>query len=191
MKLFHKIRKWLSRLLGGAALMVAVDSPGLRVVSKGWFDVECVNPDGSIAWRDRAYNGTTTGGLNHMLGVEFNSVAQITTWYLGLVDNASFSAFALADTMASHAGWLENATYSNGTRPQWTPLSVAAGVITNSSLVAFSINGSCTIKGLFLCSNNTISGTSGTLWATGAFAGGNQVLTNGQTLNVTYNTTLA
>ena len=59
-------------------------------------------------------------GLNHILETEFHSGAQVTTWYIGLVDNAGFSAFANADTMASHAGWAESSAYTEANRPTWT-----------------------------------------------------------------------
>jgi hypothetical protein len=151
----------------------------------GWFDVECVNADGSIAWRDSFPNGTTTGGLTDRLNVAFAAAAQHTQWFLGLIDNSGFSALAVGDTMASHAGWAESVAYNEATRVQWTPLTVAASSAVNSSVCAFTINGSVTIYGIFLCSVSTKNGTTGILWATGAFSSP-QALVNTQVLNVTY-----
>lgn len=158
---------------------------------RGYFTLTCRNADGTIAWRRIVYNGLTTEGANHILGVEFNSVAQITTWHIGLIDNASFSALAAADTMASHAGWIEVTAYSEGVRQTWTPLSVSGGACVNTSLVAFSINATKTIKGMFLTSDSAKSGTAGKLIATAAFDQGNQSMSSGQTLDVTYTNSIA
>lgn len=151
----------------------------------GWFDVICYNADDTEAWRCSFPNGTTTGGMTDRLNVAFNGGTQKTSWFLGLIDNSGFSALATGDTMASHAGWTENVSYTSGTRPQWTPLTVAGSSVVNSSVVAFTMTGSVTIKGIFLCSDSTLSGTTGILWATGAFAAP-QALTSTQVLNVTY-----
>jgi hypothetical protein len=109
----------------------------------------------------------------------------VTTWYIGLVENAGFSAFANADTMASHAGWAESSAYTEANRPTWTAGAAASRQITNAATVDFSINASVTIKGLFIASNNTKGGTTGTLWSTAAF-GSRVALNNGDTLKVTY-----
>jgi hypothetical protein len=61
-------------------------------------------------------------------------------------------------------------------------------VITNSaSPAAFNINGSTTVGGAFLTSNNTKGGTTGTLFSAADFsAPGDRTVANGDTLNVTY-----
>lgn len=151
----------------------------------GWFDVECVNPDGSIAWRESFPNGMTTAGMTDRLNVAFAAGAQHAAWYLGLIDNAGFSALATGDTMASHAGWSESVAYAGATRPQWTPLAVAAASVVNSAAVSFTMNGTATIKGAFLASDSTLSGVAGVLWAHGVF-GSTQAVVNGQVLTVTY-----
>ena len=48
------------------------------------------------------------------------------------------------------------------------------------------INGNGTVGGAFLSTNSTISGSSGTLFSAGAFSGGNQDVTAGGTLSVSY-----
>lgn len=152
---------------------------------RGWFDVECVNPDGSIAWLESFRNGTTTGGLTDRLNGYFNGGTARPNWYLFLVDNAGFAAFATGDTMAAHAGWAESVAYNEANRPAWTPLTVAAASVVNSAVGAFTINASVTIKGVGLCSDNTKGGVAGILWADGAFSSP-QALVSGQVLNVTY-----
>ncbi len=130
-------------------------------------------------------NGITNEGLNKLLDVMFHNEAQITVWYIGLIDNASFSALAAADTMASHAGWIENADYDEANRVTWAEDAAAARAITNSTPADFTMNSTETIKGIFITSNNTKSGTTGTLWSTAAFGSTVSVVDN-DVLRVSY-----
>jgi len=157
----------------------------------GTYHVSCVGPDGELKWEDDAPNLVTTAGKNYFLGTGLNSVSQITSWFFGLVSSVSFSAYAAADTMASHGGWTEagptNApNYSQGTRPAATWSAAAAGVIATSAASVFSITATGTVKGCFLVSNSTKDGTTGTLASAGNFSGGDKVVGNGDTLNVSY-----
>lgn len=115
-------------------------------------------------------NGITDVGLNHILETEFHSGTPITTWYIGLIDNASFSALAAADTMSSHAGWIECITYDEATRVTWGAGTASSRSITNGTAATFTINSTKTLKGVFITSGSAKSGTTGTLWSTAAFA---------------------
>jgi hypothetical protein len=93
--------------------------------------------------------------------------------------------------MASHAGWTEVTAYSQATRPQAVFAAATTAdpsVITNSASVAvFSINGTTTVGGAFLTSNNTKGGTTGILFSASDFTSpGDRAVVNGDTLNVTY-----
>lgn len=154
----------------------------------GKFYLECYNPDGSLAWKEEFPNGTTTAGLNSIESVYFAAGSQITTWYLGLIDNAGFSSLNASDTMGSHGGWAESTAYSESVRQTWSPGAASGGVITNGTAASFTMNATATIKGAFLTSSNTKGGTTGTLWATGAFDS-NQAVVSGQVLKVTYTCT--
>lgn len=127
-------------------------------------------------------NGITNQGKNALLDIMFHGSTQITTWYLGLMDNSGYSAEAAADTLASHAGWNEFTNYS-GNRKEWTEGAAASQSITNASPVQFDITGSGVIKGIFLASAAT--GTSGTLWASAAFAS-TVTVASADALKVTY-----
>lgn len=98
----------------------------------------------------------------------------------------------LADTMASHTSFTESAAYSNVTRPAWTPGAVSAGSVSNAaSQAAFNMNATDFIFGAFLTSNNTISGTTGTLYGMGVNSGGVALaVTSGATVNVTITATV-
>lgn len=159
-----------------------------RLVVKGRFTAQLFNPDGSKAWEAPIHfnNAPTNVGLNALLSAFFAGGTQVPTWYIGLVDNAGFSTFAAADTMASHAGWAENTGYSQSTRPAWAPGAVSGQQIASSTATQFTASGSMTIKGAFITSDNTKGGTAGTLWATGAFASLQVISLSGQILEVNY-----
>jgi hypothetical protein len=163
-----------------------LDNAGLG----GKFSVRCIDPDGNVKWEDEAYNLVTNTGLNNVLDVYIRNQSQTAAWYMGLVDNSGFTAFAGADTMSSH-GWTENQSYSNANRPQWSPGAASLQSITNSSTVNFNMNASATIKGLFITSNNTVGGASGILFSEAAFAGGNQSVNTGDMLQCTYTLSVA
>lgn len=134
-----------------------------------------------LRWKDGFKNLVVTVGLNKVLDATFKT-GGTPAWYVGLKGNGTVNA---ADTMASHSGWSELAPYSNANRPTFTPGSISAGSVDNSAAKAvFNINGSSTVYGCFLSTDNTVSGTSGTLYGAGDFGASRAVL-NGDTLNVT------
>ena len=131
------------------------------------------------------HNGIVDVGMNYLLDAGFDAGSQETQWFIGLVNNSGFSALANADTMASHAGWTEFGNYTEATRPEWAPSAAAARAITNATTVDFTINASGVLKGIFVTSDNTKSGTAGTLWSTAAFTSTISV-SNGDTFKITY-----
>lgn len=157
------------------------------VMYRGVFDVTCVGSDGKIKWKTRAENGVTDAGLVDILEQFFRTGTDRQPWYIGLVGTTGYtSGFVAGDTSGSHGGWVEDQTYSNSTRVAWGPVAAAAGAISNTTPAAFLINGTATIKGMFLSTLSTKGGTTGILWATALFSGGDQSVVNGDTLNVTY-----
>ena len=154
---------------------------------RGKFVVEHFNKQGELIGTYEMPNGVANVGKNLLLEVMFSDGVAIaaSSWYLSLIDNSGYTALADADTMASHAGWNEFTSYSEANRVEWGPGDAASQSITNASPATFNISGSGTVKGIFVVSNNTKSGTSGTLWATALFAADVPV-TNGDQLKVTY-----
>jgi len=131
-----------------------------------------------------------------MAGTALTSVAQITTWYLGLYGAGASNTPAAGDTMSSHAGWTEVTTYSNANRVTAsfaTATTANPSVVTNTASPAvFNINGTATVGGAFLTSNNTKGGTTGTLFSAADFGSpGDRSVVNGDTLSVTYTFSLA
>lgn len=131
-------------------------------------------------------NAAVTVGLNYVLDTSFRNQSQLATWYVGLMNNSGFTGVSASDTMASHSGWGELTAYTEGTRRAWSPPAASGGTLVNTSAVQFTNGGSTVqVKGMFLASDNTKSGTAGTLWAT-AFTDTPQSLAGGQVFQLYY-----
>jgi hypothetical protein len=141
-----------------------------------------------LLYEGRFNNIITNVGLTYLEGVAKLTVTQIalSSWFNGIT--ATAPTVAAADTMASHGGWTENQSYSQGTRPAWSGVAGAAGQSSNSASPAvYSANAGSTAGGAFMASNSTKGGTTGTLFCVAPFTGGDRTLLSGDTLNVTYN----
>jgi hypothetical protein len=171
--------------LNGAALSKQVGMIE-QAEAHGQYVVECFDKDGNLKWKDSIENLVTTGGKNDALEKYLEGAAYTAAWYLGLIGDTSYTTGpAVADTMASHGGWAEDQNYSEGTRPAPAWGAAASGSKATTA-TSFSINASATIKGCFLVANSAKGGTSGILYSAGLFSGGDKVVDNGDTLNVTW-----
>ena len=162
----------------------------------GVFTVTCYDKDGNLKWTSKSPNLVVNVGLQDMNAKYFSGSSYTAAWYIGLYGAAASNDPAASDTMASHAGWTEVTAYSQSTRPQCTfgtATTADPSVIDNSGSVAvFSINGTTTVGGAFLTSDNTKGGTSGTLFSAADFeAPGDRSVVSGDTVNVTYTFSLA
>lgn len=155
-----------------------------NVKPHGYYNVEFLR-NGKVFERQSFPNGITTPGKASLLNVAFNAATQLTAWYFGLIDNSGFTALNAADTMASHSGWNEFTTYSESTRVQWSNVTTSTNSITNSSPGQFDITGSGTLYGIFVVSNSTKSGTTGTLWSTAQFSS-TVAVNNADQIKITY-----
>ena len=164
--------------------------------AKGVYKIQCHDKDGNLKWEDVAPNLVVNVGLQDMNAKYFTGSAYTAAWYIGLYGSGATNSPAAGDTMSSHAGWTEVVAYSQATRPACTfgtPTTANPSVATNSASPAtFSINATTTVGGAFLTSNNTVGGTTGTLYSAADFsAPGDRAVTNGDTLSVTYTLSLA
>jgi hypothetical protein len=199
----------------GQSAVAAVVRPSSKPLSdelspKGRFKVEHWRGGVKIAEYDFP-NYITNEGRSLLLNLFFHTGTgtQITAWFMGLVDNASFSTFNQTDSYAQvngTNGWKENTAYtdagnggSSTTRPAWGPgaASVASNVaqVTNASTVVFNVTATGNIQGLFIVGGNSNSQlksdatTGATLWSAAAFTTAPVAVQNGDQLKVTYSVT--
>lgn len=159
---------------------------GAGMVRKTHYRVEAFDKHGRLKWVDEFDNLVVTAGLNDSLDKHFKGSSYNAAWYVGLTDGTP--TFAAGDTMdGAHAGWTEVTAYDEAVRQTLTLGAVAAGSVDNSASKAvftISTNGT-TIGGAFVVNNSTKGGATGTLYGGGAFAAGDKVLDDGDTLSVT------
>jgi hypothetical protein len=178
----------------GAAIINA-KSMGESVDAQGVYKVHCYEYEGgALLWESDFKNLVTTVGKNHLLDNYITGSGFTQTGpYMGLISSVSYSAIAAGDTMASHAGWTEagstNApTFSARGTPAWSAAS--GGSKATSSAVSFTMTGAGTLKGAFIVLGSgavtTLMNTSGTLFSAGLLTGGDQAVSIGNVVTVTY-----
>jgi hypothetical protein len=162
---------------GAGAVANVLASDDVRVRSTWIF--EALDPAGNQLWTEEVSNLVVDVGINDLLDKYFKGSTYTAAWWIGLKNTGTVSA---GDTLASHGGWTENTTYT-GNRKALTLGTVSAKSVNNSANKGvFSINGTTTIYGGFICTVET--GTSGILYFASDFAAPRS-LGNGDTLNVT------
>jgi hypothetical protein len=175
---------------------IAGTKSGEEAKATGVYHVECHDKDGNLKWSADTKNLVVNAGLAYMAGTALTSVAQITTWYIGLYGAGASNTPAAGDTMSSHAGWTEVTAYSNATRVAATFVTATTAnpsVVTNAASPAtFNINGTTTVGGAFLTSGSAKSGTTGTLFSAADFSSpGDRSVVSGDIISVTYTFSLA
>jgi len=149
--------------------------------------VVCRNRERRIVWVEEVENLVTTAGVNKLLDATFKTGLASPAWYVGLIKGSSAPTFAITDTIASHSGWTEIAgtDVSQTNRQAWTAGTISGGYVDNSaSQATYNMLTSVTLQGLFMADNNTIGGTTGTLYGEAAFST-SQAVQNGYTVSVT------
>lgn len=175
---------------------------------KGKYFAKCFDKDGNLKWEDTIDNTITDVGANQLLDSAFGA-GPVAGPYLGLISSVGYTgAPVVGDTMSSHASgghvWVEA---GNGTNyPNWsTPssnaratitLAAASGrakALTAAAVFVIATNGG-TVKGCFVVFGTgavaTNNNTSGVLYSAGAFSGGDKVVGVGDTLSVTWSTSV-
>ncbi len=117
------------------------------------------------------HNDITTSAKNKLFDTMFNAATQTAAvdWVAGLIDNSGFTGYNASDTPASHTGWVEWTSYSQSTRVAWGQGAAATAAITNASPITFDINGTGTIRGLFITTVATKGATTGLLWSAASY----------------------
>lgn len=132
-------------------------------------------------------NDITNVGANYIFDVMFNNGTQIAnnSWFIGMISNSGYTGVANTDTMSSHSGWTEFTGYDQATRVAWGSGAAASRTVTNASAAVFTCNATATLKGIFVVSNSTKSGTTGTLWSTALFSSDTPVVDDDE-LRISY-----
>jgi len=188
-----KIASMSTLLAQAAAGVFGRGKIGKRLSTR--YHVECHGPDGKLKWVDEFDNLVVTAGLDDSLDKHFKGSSYTAAWYVGLTDGTP--TFDAADTMASHAGWVEVAAYDELVRQDLTLGSISGGSVSNSGDKAiFTISAdSTTVGGCFISDGDakaTDTGyNTGVLYGGGAFTGGDKVLSDGDLLSVTVTLTAA
>lgn len=176
---------------GGVARKVGFSE---NAEAHGVFTVTCYDENGNQKWVQIAPNLVVNTGLQDMNTQYFTGSTYTAAWYIGLINgNAASTTYSGGDTLASHAGWVENSDYS-GNRKAVTfgasTLSNISNINNASSVASFTMNATANIAGAFLC--NVASGTSGLLFSAADFqAPGDRSVVNGDVINVTYSFNLS
>ena len=173
----------------------------MHLQAENYYRFECFDRDGNLKWVEEIANLVTNEGLNDILDKYFKGSAYSASWFVGLIDNASFTSIAAGDTAAgislNAAGgnaWQEFDEYASATRPALTLGSVASQSVDNSaSKASYSINAAGTVNGAFVVNNSTKGANAGgtdKLYGAGSFSS-TRTVANGDTLNVTITLTSA
>lgn len=160
-------------------------------VLRTFFHVECRGPDGKLKWVDEFENLVVNAGLDDSLDKHLKGSGYTAAWYVGLTDGTP--TVAAADTMASHAGWVEVTAYDEGVRQTLTLGAVSGQSVDNTaSKAVFTISANdTTIGGAFIVTNSTKGGSTGILYGGGAFTAGDKTIDDNDTLTVTVTLTAA
>ncbi len=155
----------------------------------GVFTVTCHDSAGNVKWVDVAPNLVVNTGLQNMNTQYFTGNTYTAVWYVGLInDTSANTTFSGGDTLASHAGWTENSSYSGNRKAAVfgaATLANPSNINNSSSAASFTMTANATISGAFLC--NVASGTSGLLFSAADFQSpGDRTVVTGDVLNVTY-----
>jgi hypothetical protein len=149
-------------------------------------------------WRDGVkidewvdHNICVNEGLDHVLGVAFSQVTQITQWFVLLYNTDTTPAAGM--TYASPL-FTESTHYTEANRPQWQEGGVSSRVITNSANKAsFTMSTAETIYGAGIVSVTTKGDKAGggVLFNVADFSGGSKTVASSDVLKVTIQLTIS
>ena len=189
--------------IGATVLRGGGNNEGVHLA--GQYTAKCFGPDGNLKWEDTFDNVVTDVGANWALNQIFGTQQTITS-YMGLISSVGYVATppAVGNTMGTHTGWNEA---GNGVNyPMWASSSVRAtltwsaaatrakALTSAASFVIAADNGGGTVKGCFIVGGTggsaTNADTGGILYSAGFFTGGDKVVGTGDTLQVSYSTSM-
>lgn len=172
--------------------------------AQGVYVAECRDMNGALKWRDTIENTVMTEGKNLAFDTFLaGSAYTVTGPYMGLISAVSYSAISAADTGGQIDGtnaWKEaggsNTPGYTGNRKTcvWSASSAGAKALSAALAFAISSGSNVVVKGCFILFGsgalNTKDDAHGTLWSAGLFTGGDKTVSSGDTLNVSYSTSM-
>lgn len=162
------------------------DQSDLLIPIKGLIGVDHIR-GGRKIWSGVNRNLIVNTGKNYLLNTGFAGDTAISSWYIGLINNSPTPTLLVTNTASTGTrNWVEiDSDYDETNRPSWGTASTSSQTMTNASTADFTFNGSVAVYGIFIISDDTKGGETGTLWAAGAFSSVRNVI-NGDVLKVTY-----
>lgn len=159
--------------------------PGHHILADVNYRLRLYSSTGICLWDDMFSGLVVNVGLTKLMDACFKTGYGAPAWYVGLVDGSGAVSVSAGDTMLSHAGWSENAAYSEANRQALTLGSITDGAVDNvASLATFTISADGNLAGAFVVNDSTKSGTSGTLYDVGQFVDGVRAVHNNDTLEI-------
>lgn len=171
-------------------------------LAKGKYYARCFDKNGNLKWEDTIDNVVCNEGKNVMLDAALaGSAYTVTGPFMALISSVGYTGVpVVGDTQVSHGTWVEagsGVNYPLYTAPRKTCAwsAASAGSKALSAALSFSIiTTGGTVKGCFVVYGtgavSTIASTAGSLWSAGLFTGGDKVVGVGDTLQVSYSTSL-
>lgn len=166
------------------------------VSTLGKFRAELYDANGNLKWEEDFNNLVTTQGRNHLLDHGLSGPATAVNVRMSLITSGTP---VVGDTYATHAGFTELSNTVVASRGTPTFSAASANVKSTSTAVSFSVIGTGNITGAAInlvvgtvTSLGTVNDTAqsgGILYSAGLF-GASKSVTSGDTLNVTYSSTL-
>jgi hypothetical protein len=181
-------------IVGASVTRGSAQSDEMEVSGK--YTAQCFDASGVLKWTEDFNNLVTTQGRNHLLDNGLAGPATAVNVRMSLVTSGTPVA---GDTYATHAGFTELSNTVVAARGTPTFSASASGTKATSAAVSYSIIGTGTITGAAI---NVIVAAAGNLgvvadtatagailYSAGLF-GASKSVTSGDTLNVTYSTSL-
>lgn len=144
------------------------------------FRMECYDRDGRKKWEDEFRNTVMILGKNYLLNNNFQLGTYTQAWYGGIMGTGTVGN---TDSMGTHSGWTETTAYTGTNRPAYNPAAAVGGTSTVAAL-SYSMNGTYTVGGMFITTNQPVSGTVGTMYSAG-FIATPRTGASGDTINIT------
>ena len=169
----------------------------------GVYTFRCLDAEGNLKWEDTVDNVVVNEGKNLVLDTMMAGANYTVNGpYMGLISAVGYTgAPAVTDSMLSHPTWFEVDAVSHyptvaarlTTSALWGAAATGAKSLTTPvSFTIITFGG--TLKGVFLAFGpgavTTLGSTAGVLYSAGLFTGGDKIVSVGDTVLVSYSTSL-